>query len=211
MLSSRSTTRVLGLDLGQAGDYSAAACGELGSDDDRLPIRKRSRRRKQLRFVALRRWPLGTDYCRVVEDALDLGVESVVVDFTGVGRPVVDLMRRRANERQYAGRIVPVSIVSSSARGRLHHEKRGAYRTVPKVDLISSILLWQQGGLLVLPDVPETKLLLSELANFRMRYTKSANQTYAAAAGSNDDLVLALGLACWWADRCGRRRLAIVC
>lgn len=200
-------TSILGVDLGQAGDYAAAASVRLRTatpDFVGPPYPK-------LRCVALRRWPLGTDYCEIVADVLDLRADVTVVDFTGVGRPVVDILRKEAGRRNFRGRIRPVSIVASNARGRMKHEERGSHWIVPKVDLISSIALWQQKRLLALPAVPETKLLIHEMSEFRMRYTKAANMQFGAAPGAHDDLVIAFGLACWWASRFGTRTLQVVC
>lgn len=202
-----SETSILGLDLGQSGDYAAAANVRLrrsGPEFVGPPYPK-------LRCTSLRRWPLGTDYCDVVSDALDLNTDVIVVDFTGVGRPVVDVMRREAMRRNYRGRIRPVTIAASVAQTRMKTEQRGTHWVVPKIDLVTSIVLWQQRKMLVLPRVPETDNLIKEMKDFRMKYTKAANLQFTAVPSAHDDLVIAFGLACWWASRFGTRTLQVVC
>jgi hypothetical protein len=50
------------------------------------------------------------------------------------------------------------------------------------------------------------QILMSELADFRVRISASGSDTYGAwRGGAHDDLVLALALAVWWADRIARK------
>ena len=76
---------VVGVDLGQARDYTAIAVAELVGGGD-----------QHLRH--LERLPLGTPYPAVVERIAALvralpGDTDLVIDATGVGRPVRDMMR----------------------------------------------------------------------------------------------------------------------
>ena len=86
--ASRSNCRVgtyyfLGLDLGQAQDPAAIAVAEVPKSD--IHIRH------------LERLPLGTPYPKVIERVTaiieKLPSADLVVDATGVGRPVIDQMR----------------------------------------------------------------------------------------------------------------------
>lgn len=190
-------TRIIGLDLGQAGDPAAAAVVER---DDAT---------RHLSCISLRRWTLGTDYCQVVADVLGLPSHAVVVDFTGVGRPVVDVMRREATKRGYSGKIQPVVFAGSNTRAKQKREARGDHWVVPKIDLVTSIVLAQQAKQITFIDATETRALLHELADFRMRITKAANVQFGNKPGGHDDLVCALGLAVWWARRSGSQKLAI--
>lgn len=199
--------RTAGLDLGQVNDYTAMAVLEqrnypsdfLGPQYPKVVCR------------ALRRWQLGTSYVDIIEDVLAVPVDVLVVDFTGIGRPFVDMLRTRARRIGYVGRIRPVVIAASNARLKMKGEERGSHWIVPKIDIVSSIVTLQQQKLLVLPGAPETKVLLSELQNFQMKYTHAANMQFGARNGKNDDLVLAFGLACWYVKRFGQRRFAVVC
>jgi len=92
----------VGVDLGQARDFTAVAALEraevVGEWD---PVTYAYRKYAELRLRYLERMPLGTTYPRVAERVAKItltaemaGRCSLVVDATGVGRPVVDLLRR---------------------------------------------------------------------------------------------------------------------
>ena len=84
----------LGLDLGQAQDYSALVLvGQRPTDPAPRPY-----------VVAmLHRWPLGTPYPVIIEHTVATmrrpqvrqGQATLLVDYTGVGRAVVDSVRQR--------------------------------------------------------------------------------------------------------------------
>ena len=115
----------VGLDLGQSQDFTAIAAlerAELTGEFD--PVMFAWRKKVMLRLRYLERVPLGTSYPDVVERvrrttrARELGGRChLAVDATGVGRPVVDLLRRA----ELGCRIVPATITGgeteSSARG----------------------------------------------------------------------------------------------
>jgi hypothetical protein len=83
-------TSIAGLDLGQAQDFSALAVlgQQIGDGPTAYAVRH------------LQRWPPGTAYLRIAADegrllqAPELADCPLAVDQTGVGRPVVDLLRR---------------------------------------------------------------------------------------------------------------------
>lgn len=203
------TFKVLGLDLGQSADYTAGCLLEKKT----YPSDFVGPQYAKFRCTSLRRWPLGVDYVDVAKDAVDLNPDVIVPDFTGVGRPVVDIMRREARNRGFEGKIRPVTIAASDARVKLKTEARGSHWLVPKADLITSIAVMQQRRLLVLPRVPETELLLTELAQFQVRFSKHANVQFGNSPGArhHDDLVIAAGLASWFMLRFGTKQLAVYC
>lgn len=188
----------LGLDLGQSIDYSAGVMLEsrchpsnLYGPPDLL-----------IRCRYIRKWPLGTDYMQIVEDALDLNPSIILPEFNGVGRVFVDILRNRARERGFHGAIMPVVSVGSNARIQVHKEARGRHVSIPKCDIVTAISLLQQQKFLRLPDVPETKMLLAELGDFQVRFGRSMKQFgNMPGQGRHDDLVIALGLAAWWTLR----------
>jgi hypothetical protein len=114
------TSYLLGLDLGQAQDYTALVIVERQGDrnDARYDVRH------------IERYPLGTPYPVIVEKvsrmyghpSLDDGRVSLVVDATGCGRPVVDLLKMCS----------PLA-VSIHGGDKVHRDGRN-YR-VPKRDL----------------------------------------------------------------------------
>jgi hypothetical protein len=148
----------------------------------------------------LERVPLGTTYPAIVHhvgrllDLLPEGTE-LVIDYTGVGRPVFDLFR-------YA-RIFPVGVlitsgVSASTVDGIAH--------VPKLELISRLqALFHEGRLKIQRNLPEAEILVNELMDFRVQYTTTGHLTFSAREGRHDDLVLALAIACYRAAGGGVR------
>ena len=182
---------VVGLDLGQAQDYTALAVIERVETEDK--------RQPSCHVRHLERFRLGTSYPTIVERVADMlsreplaGDASLVVDATGVGAPVVDLLRE-------AGlRPVAVTITGGDAVGCEGRDYR-----VPKRDLVATLqVLLQTGRLKVAESLPEAATLTRELLNFQVRITDKAADIYGVwREGGHDDLVLAVALACWWAQQ----------
>lgn len=126
----------------------------------------------------------------------------LVVDATGVGRPVVELFM----EADLRARVVPVTI--TSAIGEPTSESwPGGIRgwKVGKKPLVSACqVALQTGALRVVPTLALAGVLRDELSNYRVKISESANELFDARSGANDDLVLAVALATWAA---GNRRL----
>lgn len=163
--------RILGLDLGQAQDPAAAVVADRVVTEPANFIGPRNPRFKmQIRVRAIRTWPLGTDYNDIVSDVLDPGLAAdvIVPDFGGVGRPVVDMLRKQALQRNFKGKIKPVQLTGSAARVKQKQEARGQHWNVPKIDVVMSAIIAQQQGYLYLPNVPEVPLLLKQLRDFQM-------------------------------------------
>jgi hypothetical protein len=179
-----------GLDLGQAKDYSALAIVETQG--------KIKERVYSIRH--LERWPLGTSYPTIcVDTARMLNSDALtgarlIADATGVGRPVIDLLRQNFSSR----RLHAVSITGGNTENK---EDRGGvvYWNVPKRILVSTVqVLLQTQRLKIASDLAEAPTLARELQNFQVKITDSAQDTYGAwREGAHDDLVLAVALACW--------------
>lgn len=191
---------VSGLDLGQAADYTAWAVAERSSCPH--PTRAGATAwAYAVRF--LKRWQLGTPYPVIVEEVRTICRERLpgaplVIDGTGVGRAVVDLFRRGG----IGGRIVAVTITGGHAAAE-DPDKHGWH--VPKKDLVAVMQsLMQTKRLDVAKALPEADVLKKELANFKVKITAAANETFGAwREGQHDDLVLAVALACWHGERVG--------
>lgn len=118
----------------------------------------------------------------------------VFMDFTGVGRPMYDIMRREGIPR-----LVPITI---SFQGGGANEAGG--RTVAKLELVSRLQSLMHTGQLHMPSesaMPLAKTLRRELLDFRVSYTPVGNATFGAREGAHDDLVLATALAAWGLTR----------
>lgn len=184
----RSQSRyVVGLDLGQKRDHTAIAVIELRREllPERDPVTWSFLHEESMRMVHLERVPLGTTYTDVVARVgamfgdTRLHGATLVADGTGVGAPVVDLLRKAG----LPCRIVAVTITS----GHHAHATAGGY-SVPKLDLISGMqVVVERGTLQIAKQLPMAEELVKELTGMRK--------------GSRDDLVLATSLACWWVKK----------
>src|SRR5215471_13910271 len=119
-------TFFIGLDLGQRQDFTAVAVVEK---DDRTWIKA------PLLLRHLERMPLGTPYTKVLARVCGMmrhptmeGRSRLVVDATGVGAPVVELLRSAG----MGGRMTAVTI---TAGDRAHG--RGEDWHVPRRDLLA--------------------------------------------------------------------------
>lgn len=177
---------VVGLDLGQAADYTAVAIVEQQPAEWRLRW--------------LERYEIGTRYPTVVKRVAALLAREpladnadLVVDQTGVGRPVVDMLRDAD--------LAPIC-VTITAGDAVTRQPAGWH--VPKRDLVSALVVpFQNGGLSIAPTLPLAPKLVAELLNFKMKINlRTGNETYEAWRESeHDDLVLATALAAWWLRR----------
>lgn len=189
--------RVVGLDLGQAQDYTALVVvqGQVEAG------------RRLYEVPHIERWPLKTSYpaiARAVSERLrhpDLAGATLVVDGTGVGRAVTDLFKPLGR------RLCPVTIHA----GEQVTEAEG-YTRVPKRDLVGCVqVALQEGRLKVASALPEADTLIRELLEFRVTLTDSGRDTYGAPdwrAGAHDDLVLALALALWKSEQVPKNPIA---
>jgi len=143
------------------------------------------------RVVDLERLPLGTPYPGIVAYIGRLlgrlpGAE-LVIDFTGVGRPVFDMFR-------FSG-ITPTGVLITSGAAETGG---GPIHGVPKLDLVSRLqALLHAGRLKIHKDLAEADTLVRELQDFRCEFTAAGHLTFNARSGKHDDLVLALAIAVW--------------
>jgi hypothetical protein len=206
----------VGLDLGQSSDYTALAILERHCTTEYVDrttqtlkvvrnwygletVRVPEPRPQTLRTYAVRhleRFPLGTPYPRICESLVarfaypPLTGANLVVDQTGVGRAVVDMIRQ-ARPR---ATIRPITITAGHSV-----VPDGAGWNVPKKELVSVMqALFQSRRLQVARQLPMAPVLVKELETFRVKITASANETFEAwRERDHDDLVLAVALAAW--------------
>jgi len=203
---------IVGVDLGQANDRAAAF--HLGRNKYVPPFI--GPRDERWVCGVIRRWERNTDYTEVVEDLLRFPAEKPIlcVEYNGVGRPVIDLLRRRAREVGFQGRIIPITTAQSNSKIHAVNTSLGTSISVPKVELVTSIELLRQQKMLVLPNIPEVALLIKEMGVFQshIRQTqRSVSLTFGASGSNHDDLVIAAGIACWYAINFGHREIAVSC
>jgi hypothetical protein len=119
---------------------------------------------------------------------------NLVVDSTGVGRAVVDDMRRRRLQ------VIGVTI---TAGHQVTETVVGRDYCVPKVELVSVLqVLVQSERIRISGDLPEAETLITEMTNFKTKIGSGGDEKYGAwREGQHDDLVLSVAIAAWWALR----------
>jgi len=153
----------------------------------------------------LERLPLGTSYPAVVErlasvcdslaaqESVTGPLIEVVIDVTGVGRPVLDMvLAKRLKTRGVVGVNYTGGQVAREAGDRIYN--------VPKRDLVAQpVLLFQSGELQISEKLPDAPVLVNELVNFQESLTAAGNATYGndGKRAKNDDYVNTLALAAW--------------
>ncbi len=192
----------VGLDLGQAQDYTVFAAVE------RLPllhpIPNAPKRKWSYAVRHLEQFELGTPYTDIVA-AFKKRLESpslkgcrVAADYTGVGRPVVDMLKAA----KLSCRLEPILTTSGH---KSTYDKEDAAWHVPKKDLVSALQVLLQLHLLTChPKVPLAARFQKQLAEFKVKISRAANEQFGAwADGQHDDIVLAVALICWLFEETG--------
>ena len=183
----------IGVDLGQRRDYSAIAVVERFWEQSTFNDFLRSGLDGQWWFRVrmlerIRRMTPYPEVVRRVREISDMPMiamgRTVVVDGTGVGAPVVDLLRRGG----WGCQIVPVLITGG---GRASMGLRGGYESVSRSELLTGMqVLVQQGRLKVASRSREAEVLRKEMLEVRL------NSSDSGGAG-HDDMVIAVALALW--------------
>jgi hypothetical protein len=197
----------IGLDLGKRQDPTAIAVVE------RIELAQawQATAFHSLRVRHLERVPLGTPYPgvvarirEIVQKVQELGPCALAVDGTGVGEPVVDMLRAA----RIGCDITAVTITGGETQRNLAGKGGsgnggGAAWSVPKRDLLALVqVLLERNELRLAKGLRELGPLLRELTD--VRSTRKANgreRLGADGCGEHDDLVIALALACWRARR----------
>ncbi len=214
-------TYFLGVDLGQAQDFTAITVlereerdtGKRVQDVNAMIYNNAPGRHDYMKPVYenlfavrhLERLPTGTPYpaqvARIKTLSERLKAETkraphLVVDQTGVGRPVVDMLR--------AAELKPIAVTITG--GDAVTQDGRDYR-VPKRDLVSVVqVLLQAKRLKIASSLKEAQTLTSELLAFKVSISLKGHDSYGNDVGSwrenpHDDLVLAVALACWYGEK----------
>jgi len=179
---------IVGVDLGQSNDPTALVALEV--DAEALNVRH------------LERLALGTPYPdQVARIAALVAAEplagrcALAVDATGVGAPVVDLLRRA---------VPRVMLTAVTITGGDNLVKGGLNWHVPKRDLIAAAqMALQQGRLKVAKSLADSETLVAELLAYRVSISTNGHDSYENdwRQAPHDDLVLALAIAVYVAGR----------
>lgn len=201
-MTTRMDSYFVGVDLGQSRDPTAIAVVEraelVGEWDAAMYAWRKC---VELRLRYLERLELGIPYPEAVRRVVEVvqsrdltGRCHLVVDGTGVGRPVVDLLRRAQ-----PGCNLTATTITSGGR----ETTTNGYTGIPKRDLIVGLqVLLQTGGLKIAAGMRYGAALVSELAEVRVKVSTAGNEQFGAwRVGTHDDLVFAVALACWAAGK----------
>jgi hypothetical protein len=146
----------------------------------------------------LLRLPLGVDYVEQAGRLRQLMLRppisdqaDLVLDDTGVGAAVGDVVIA-------AGNLKPVRVILTAGMQitRLGHRRYA----VPKLAVVSNLdAQLNTGAMVFADDLAEREALRDELSNFQRHVTAAGRSIFEARGGKHDDIVLAIGLATWWA------------
>ncbi len=181
-------THVIGIDLASVSDYTAVSV-----------LRGSSSHPRMYHCGYLDRWrepyPVTVGKVAALANTPPLGDAVLVADATGVGQPVIDMLRAALPGRTVVG--VTITAGSQPTRGHTPLDCR-----VPKKVLVSTLqVLFGQKRLTYSRELTLMKALQDELAAFRVKITNNANETFEAwREKDHDDLVLSLALAAWVAE-----------
>ena len=193
----------LGVDLGQANDWSALVLTERaerwrGAEDRNTVGDNPGRRLESVHIVRhVERLALGTPYPKVVERVGEIlrtpGLREgrLVVDATGVGRAVMDMFTDAYRDGECGWHRPKACVITSGTEVSGWH--------VPKMQLISRLVRLSQEGRLRFADGGDGLALASkleqELQTFQLKMSKAGNVQFEARKESDhDDLVIALAL-----------------
>ncbi len=187
-----------GNDIGQSQDHSAECAVE------RVRLEQPIFRRKY-RYVIrlLNEYALGMHYPDQVKGMLVTMNHPAFrgarwgVDYTGVGRPVYDLLKD--------GRppVLLFPMLTTAGHAITFDERTREYH-VPKSEQVGLLQVLLQADLLNWhPKLKTGAKLAEQLARYRVKITKAKNETFGAESGTNDDLVSAVMTACWLGEHTG--------
>lgn len=204
----------LSIDLGTANDFSVFTLLRLAQRQkpgDHTPLyamEDSHQLESFLHLVHVERPDLRTTYPAIADLAVEImnneeirGKAYLVVDATGVGLPVVQLMREKG--------LAPIPITITGGYTVTQSDVTGGYN-VPKRDLIAALLTELQTARLKFAyNLPHLEQLKQELLRFRGRTTMRGDATGSADTEStHDDIVMSLAMNCWWARSVWRAELS---
>lgn len=189
---------IISADLGQVNDFTAITIIERIAKPPagwEAWSKREMEREHHLRHIE--RPERGTSYPKIIQRIAELWCSpemqyrdrTVVIDLTGVGRPVWDEMQLRFKNMMYGITITGGNTVTNE--GRIYN--------VPKRDLISSLqIAFQNKDLKIARGIPEADTLIKELTNFKVKINLNGHDQYEAwREGIHDDIVLSAAMGVW--------------
>jgi hypothetical protein len=199
---------LVGLDLGQTQDPTALSVVEKthveGMNEEGKPDWISHYLVRHLERVRL-----GTDYTEIAEwvaglfEKPPLRGTQLIVDQTGVGRPVINMIRKHKPKCH----VRPLTFTS----GQRWTIQDGDFH-VPKKDLVGiGRIMLEQGRLRIASSLPDAQVLAAELKNLRVKISTAANAVGGGWRESmHDDLAFSVIMAIWVGEY-ANRKLMIAC
>ena len=186
---------IISADLGQAFDYTAISVIErVITGRGYRGYRGTGERMFYLRHIERMR---GMEYpaivnrlkCLYVSEALKNVNKAVVIDLTGLGRPVYDIMLQAGFRR---------SLNAINITGGMDTSYSMGHYNVPKRELISCLQVQlQNNALRIAKGLKEANALIEELSNFQTKISDTGKDTYNGRSGVHDDMVMSLAMGVW--------------
>jgi len=154
----------------------------------------------------LERFPMGTPYpdqvnriCSLALELQKVGETWLVVDSTGLGKPIRDFLQESGFPKS---NTIGITITGGNSITR-----EGNLFNIPKRDLVSNaVVLLQNGRLKIAANLPLLSEMVKEMLNFKIKVSPSGHDSYEAWRESDhDDLVLGTCLALWFAETVRKR------
>ncbi|QNK80419.1 hypothetical protein [Nakamurella sp. PAMC28650] len=191
MSGNGSTARVVGIDLGKQSDFTAISIlDKIPTDDGGSEVHVQYLRRLR-----------GVSYTAVVEEIAQMAEWPAldgcpfIVDATGLGRPVFDMLAQRVR------RVEALTI--SSGNIVVKHGPREY--SVPKADLVGAMQVLVAGHRIkVGTHIPDAVAFIQELTDFGYETSDAGRTSFNATGAGHDDLVLSVALAAWKLQHGGR-------
>lgn len=205
---------IVGLDLGQTSDPTALCVLKRSIViKNNQPVRSnKGGMLSRFAVVHLQRFPLMTAYPDIVEATAKL-INSpqlrafrprLAVDATGVGRAVMDMFigaRDDNGQHLFTHADLYAITITAGADWTSHHYAAGVYGFhVPKVELASTVQACLGSNRLEFAQLPDKWMLevaKKELKSFKVKVTRTGNDTFEAREGDHDDIVLSIACATW--------------
>lgn len=181
----------IGLSLGLKTEYSTLCVLEQSAD--------------QFRCRHLHRYEIGASAHEVLEDTQNIaskiyGTKILIIDRTGVGDSTIQIFKD-----SFWDDTLPVDhVVSCSLTAGVRTVKnKGDWYNVPRRDIGSVLaVLMADKRIGIAQSLPNAELFQKELKNFTVARSKKVDENaFDWRNGKNDDLVLCVGVAAWYAGR----------
>jgi hypothetical protein len=201
----RHAEHFIGVDLGKLQDFTAAAIVTRVERNERTPRREGACLVHAddwvfdgYQLLHLERYPKRTKYQEIAQHIAGLqqrpeleGTSRVIIDRTGVGEAAWELFKGAGVKPLHGVTITGGEEVTGSRSNR----------KVPKGHLVGAAQVLLQNGHLAWPNALElASTFRDELLDFQVKYTSSGHMRFEHRTGAHDDLVLAVSLACYWAE-----------